>query len=164
MHLFIGIPLILITAILQTTIISRLTFENGTANLLLIIIIIWGLHERSKGSWVLAIISGLLLTLSSNLPVGTYIISFLIVNMIVRYLNKKIWKSPLLVLIMVMIVSTLIEHAVTYLALVFIGQVNPVGLIFSRITIPSVILNLVWAFPVFFVLNHVLDRLFPSTE
>lgn len=164
MYLFFGIPLVLITAILQTTIITRLTFENGTANLLLIFIIIWGLHERSRGSWLLAIIAGLSLTLSSNLPVGTYILSFLLINLIVRYLNTKIWKSPLLILIVLMIIGTLIEHTITYIALVFTGQVNPIGMVFSRITIPSVILNLVWAFPVFIVLNHVLNRLFPSAE
>ena len=164
MYLVLGIPIILVAGILQTTIISKVLFENGSANLLLITIIIWGLHDRSKGSWILAIISAVLLTSLSSVPFGVYILVFLVINLIVLLIRGKIWKTPFLVLILLVIAGTIIEHAFSYLGLLLTGFNASIGIIFTSVTIPSIILNLFWTFPIFLILNQLLNKLFPSPE
>ena len=48
MSILISFPILLITVILQTTAVSRLPLVNGSADLMLIVLAAWGIHDKGR--------------------------------------------------------------------------------------------------------------------
>ncbi len=50
-----AIPVLVLTVILQTSIASRIMLLSGNADLVLLVVVAWGLQERAQGAWIWAV-------------------------------------------------------------------------------------------------------------
>jgi hypothetical protein len=161
-NILIGIPVIGLAVILQTSIISRIDLLNGTADLVLVVLAAWGLQERIKGAWAWGLMAGLLVALISGLPWYVYPVSYLIVVGMARILAHRVWQAPLLAMFTVTLIGTLVLLMFTYLDRTLLEVSLDFDLAFTRIILPSTLLNLLLAIPVHAAIRDLVDRLYPA--
>lgn len=149
----ISIPVMLIFSVLQMTAISRINLLNGSADLILLAIAAWGIREKNNNVYTWALIGGLMISISSALPFLSPVMPYMVTALIARVVSKRLWQAPILALIITMITGTLFQH----LFYIFILQISGVPLEFAEsigfVTLPSLLLNFFFLFPVFVVIT-----------
>jgi len=158
----IAIPVMLILTILQITAVSRIVLFNGTADLVLLAVAAWGVRERGKNVFLWAFIGGLLISFTSAMPLFTPIIPYLVIALIARIFQDRLWQAPILSLIIVVFVGTLFQH-IFNIVLIQLNGVN-IGFIESveKVTLPSLLLNFFFLFPVYIVISDIGKWVFPE--
>lgn len=159
-----ALPVLVLTVLLQTTIASRIMLLSGNADLVLLVVVAWGLQERSEGAWIWGIGASLLVGLFSGIPWFIYLIGYLSVVGLARLLVHRIWQAPLLVMFAVTLIGTL-----ELLMLMFIYRtLFQVPLILSeaffQIFLPTILLNLLLAIPVHALIRDLANRLYQEKE
>jgi hypothetical protein len=162
--ILIGIPIMFFAAILQSSLVSNLTLLSGTADLVLVIIIAWTIDERVKNAWIWAAIGALFISLYSSLPFFVYILSYGLVTWISLLFHRKIWQAPLLIMLGVTLVGTIIEHGLSMLVLQLNGTPLSFYTGFTRITLPSVLLNLLVALPIYGIFRYLAGKVYPGKQ
>jgi cell shape-determining protein MreD len=161
---FISIPFMLLLSVLQSTAISRITLINGCADLVLISVACWGVREKGYNAFVWALVGGLFTALITAMPFYIPIASYIFVALLAKILFRRIWQSPILMLIIVVFVGTIFQHILS----IFYLQVNGVsaGLLTSlqNITLPSLLLNLFFVFPMYVVVSDLRQWVLPGED
>jgi len=158
----IGLLLFGILAIIQSTIVSSMPLLKGTADLFLLFIIAWALQDRVESAWQWCLIGGLLASIYSGLPFGVFIIAYLICVGIARLLKRRIWKAPFLAMLAATFISTIIVMLISLVARLLTGVDIPIMDMLNLILLPSVLLNLILAIPVFSIMRDVAAWLYPE--
>ncbi len=156
-----GVPIFTILLMLQLAIVSRLPLLQGTADLLLLFVIGWALHERVKHAWQWALIGGLMASLVSATPFFAPLFAYLLVNGFSRLLQRQVWQTPILAMLLTTFIGTFIYHGITYIALFFNGTSLPIQESISLVTLPSTLLNLIFALPVYVIINDLANWIYP---
>ena len=160
--LLVAIPVLPLAVILQTTIASRIILLSGNADLVLLVVVAWGLQERVRGAWLWGVVASLLVGLVSGIPWYIYMIGYLSVVGMARLLVHRIWQAPLLVMFGVTLIGTL-----ELLMLMFVQRTlfeGPLALseVFSQIVLPTILLNLLLAIPVHALMHDLANWLYPE--
>lgn len=148
--------------VLQTAVISRIPLIYGTADLVLVALIAWALQERARHIWQWTIIGGLGITIASGLPMGVILTAYLIIVGLALVLRRPIWKAPILVMLIATLLGTFIIHIVTYLVRLILGTRIEIGDAFYLVTLPSTLLNLLIAIPVYLLMRDLANWLNPE--
>lgn len=159
---FIAIPVMLVLTILQITAVSRIVLFNGTADLVLLAVAAWGVRERGKNVFLWAFIGGLLISFTSAMPLFSPIIPYMVIALIARIFQDRLWQAPILSLIIVVFAGTLFQH-VFNIILIQLDGVN-LGFIESiqKVTLPSLLLNFFFLFPVYVLITDIGKWVFPE--
>lgn len=155
-------PVLVIAAMLQLAIFSRLPLLHGTADLMLVILVSWALQERVRTAWVWTIIGGGLITLVSGLPFYAPIFGYLIATGLARLLHHQVWQTPILAMFVTVFAATLIYHALSLFMLQIAGRGLPLLDSLTLITLPSVLLNLMLALPVYTLITDLAHWIYPA--
>ena len=137
-----------ISLILQTTIISQIHLLSGNADLVMLSVLSWSLFDQVEITWEWAIIAGVLVGTVSALPFWAPVLSYILIALLVQFIKQRVWQIPILELFTAIFFSTLIYHAVSFLAVTLAGTQLSLTEVFNLITLPSLILNLLGAIPV----------------
>lgn len=153
--------LIAIFYILQTAVFSQTALISGTADLILLFFAAWSLQEQVKNTWIWTVIAGLLISLVSAMPFFAPLLAYLGVVAISKLIQRRVWKIPILAMFIVTLLGTFLQHIIYFIVLQLEGA--PISLLESldMITLPSLLLNLIFALPIFAVVNEVVGRLYP---
>ncbi len=117
-----GIPIFTVLLMLQLAIVSRLPLLQGTADLLMLFVIGWALHERVKHAWQWSLIAGIVVSLVSATPFFAPLFAYLIVTGIGRLLQRQVWQTPILAMLLMTFIGTMIYHGITFVALFSMEQ------------------------------------------
>jgi rod shape-determining protein MreD len=158
----IGLLLFGILAILQSTIVSTMPLLKGTADLILLFIIAWSLQDRVESAWQWCLIGGLLASLYSGLPFGSFILAYLLCVGIARLIKRRIWKAPFLAMLAATFISTIIVQLVSLVSRLITGVNLPLLDVLNMILLPSLLLNLILAIPVFSIMHDMAGWLYPE--
>ena len=151
----------LIVSILQMTVFSRINLIAGSADLVLLFVAAWSLQEKVKNSWLWTAIFGLLLGMISAMPFYAPLIGYLGVVFISKLLQRRVWRVPMLAMLIITLVGTFFQQAVYIIILQVTG--SPISWVESldSVILPSVLLNLIFALPIFAVANELARRVYP---
>jgi len=155
-------PVLIVTLMLQLAIFSRLPLLHGTADLMLVVLVSWALQERVRSAWVWTLIGGLLVTLVSGLPFYTPVFGYLIATGLARMLRRQVWQTPILAMFVTVFTTTLIYHALSLGMLQIAGRGLPLIDSLTLITLPSVLLNLMLALPVYTLITDLAHWINPA--
>ena len=162
MATIIAIPILLIMVILQSAVISQVPLLHGTADIILLIIVAWALQERVRTAWQWSLIGGLLVGYFSVIPVIIPIIGYVIITGISLVLRRRIWQIPFLAMLVVILIGTTLIQLGTTLYLNLSGTaINWLEAI-NLIILPSLILNLLLALPVYVIIRDLADWVYPE--
>ncbi|WP_299024886.1 hypothetical protein [uncultured Thermanaerothrix sp.] len=160
---WLAFPLLGGLLMIQTAIISRLTLLSGSGDLILLALIAWALHERVRSALVWVLAGGLLVGWVSGMPLLLPLIGYGLVVALARMIRRQVWQIPLLAMLFVTFWGTLIYHALTIVVLQFSGSPLPWESALTHVTLPSLFLNIVLAFPVYALFNDLANWLYPET-
>ena len=162
MAVLIAIPILGVLAILQSSLVSRLPLLQGTPDLLMLAIIAWALQKRVQTAWQWSIIGGLVVSFYSAVPIGVYMIGYGLTTGLALVLRRRVWQVPILAMFLVTFLGTLIIQSITLLALRLIGSTITVLDALNLIMLPSILLNLLFAIPVYAIFNELAGWLYPE--
>ncbi len=156
-----AIPVLVILGILQTTIVNRLPLLHGTADIILLALAAWSLQERVKSSWFWVLLGGILVSFSSATPYFAPLVGYLISTAFARVLRRRVWQTPIIAMFLVTFFGTLVLHGL-YLGTLLIHGANlnwQDGL--NLVTLPSLLLNILLAIPVYAVISGLSEWVYP---
>ncbi len=149
-------------AIFQSAVVSRLPLLHGTADILLLVVIAWALQERVRRAWQWALIAGLMIGYMSALSIVIPVIGYLAVAGLALLIRQRIWQVPILAMLAVTFAGTLFINMITALFLSIMGTPLPLLDTLNLIILPSVILNLLLAIPIYALVKDLSEWLYPE--
>jgi len=161
MGTLLAIPIIFILLMLQTTFFSQVTLLHGSVDLVLLWVAAWSLQKQVTSAWFWTILAAIAVAYISAIPWYVPVISYLLVTIIAKWVNKRVWQSPLLMMFLVTMVSSIINNGLSYIALAFSGVSIPLATGLVQVIIPSVLINLLLALPVFAIARDTAQWVYP---
>lgn len=159
-HLVVAISLV-VFYILQTTIFSQSPLIQGTADLILLFLAAWSLQEQATNIWLWTIIAGVLLSILSAMPFFAPLFGYLGVVAISKFIQKKVWRIPILAMLIIVLIGTFFQHAVYIIVLQISGAPISWGQSLDVVVLPSSLLNLIFALPIFAIVNELAGKIYP---
>ena len=160
--MLLSLPVLGGLAMLQVAGISRAPLLQGSADLVLIALIAWTLHERVRSAWAWGLVGGLLVGYLSAMPIWTYPAAYLAAVGFARLARRRVWNTPMLAMFLAVFTGTLIQHVISLAAVSFSGTFLPVLQVINQITIPSLLLNMLAAIPVYVLLHDLANWVYPE--
>jgi hypothetical protein len=162
--IIIGIPILVLLVILQSTVISRLNLSYGSADIVMLVLIALGLQNGTKRTILWFAIGGLLVSIISAVPLMYPLMPYLIIGLILEYIRKRVWKIPLLMMIIISFVGTLIYTSISYLIINFSQVPLPLTISIVSVFLPSAALNVALGIPIYLLVSDWSSWLNPKDE
>lgn len=162
MATLIAIPILSFLTIFQSAIVSRLPLLQGTPDLILIVLIAWALQERVRAAWQWTILGGLLVGFSSIIPVLVPISIYMVITGLVLLVRRRIWETPFLAMVFLTFIGSVFSQVITGLAVSIGGTPLPIFDTLRLIILPSLILNLVLAAPIYAIVKDLAEWVYPE--
>jgi len=160
-EILLAVPVLGLAIMLQMAVISRMNLLSGSADLVLLILVAWGLQERVRSGWVWAVAAGVLVGAVSAVPWYIYLVSYLITVGAARLLTRRIWQAPLLAMFAITFIGTLVLLMMTFSYRYLLETPLPFGEASIQIILPSILLNLLLAIPIHALMRDLTHRLYP---
>jgi len=160
----VAVPVILLTVILQSAVISRVYLLSGIADLPLIMLAAWSLQEEVDSAWHWAVATGLLVGFISGISWVVPVFGYMAVVVLAQILQRRVWQAPLLAMFSITFLGTIIVSVLSLAVLRFSGVPLPVSDVFGLLTLPGVLLNMLLAIPVYAVMRDLARWVYPSPE
>lgn len=164
MRNLIAVPVILLAVLLQSAVVSRVTLLFGAADLPLIMLAAWALQEEVDTAWHWAIASGLCVGFVSAIPWFVPLGGYIVVVLLARILQQRVWQTPLLAMFVVSFFGTVVVHGSSLITLRLANVPLPIGDTLGLVTLPSILLNLLLAIPSYAVMRDLARWVYPSPE
>ena len=160
----IAFPLLALVVIVQTTVISRMSLLSGYADLMLVVLAALALKADASIAWLWAILGGVMISFVSNMPWPVPIIGYLFVVLLAQLLRRRIWQAPLLAVFSVVFIGALSMNVLALILLNLLGTPLPLGDSLGLIVLPSILLNLLFAVPVYLIMRDIANWVSPTQE
>jgi hypothetical protein len=164
MRNIIAIPLLGLAVIAQSAIIGQFSLLSGYADLLLVILAAWALQEGVTTAFQWAFLASVMISFVSRLPWIIYFTGYFGVVFMAMLLQRRVWQVPLLAMISVTFLGTLLMHILSYSYLRLSGTPLSFSDSMGLITLPSVLLNMLIAIPLYSMMRDLAHWVFPSLE
>jgi hypothetical protein len=164
MRNLIALPVILLAVILQTSIVSRIYLLSGIADLPLVMLAAWALQDEVETAWHWAVAAGLLIGFVSALPLLAPVIGYFAVVALARIFQGRVWQAPLLAMFSVTFLGSVAASVLSFAVLRLYDVPLQVGDVLGVLTLPSVLLNMLLAIPVYAIMRDLARWVYPSPE
>jgi hypothetical protein len=164
MRNLVAAPVILLTVILQSAVISRVYLLSGIADLPLVMLAAWALQEEVDSAWHWAVATGLLVGFVSGISWIVPFSGYIAVVMLARIFQRRVWQAPLLAMFSITFLGTILISLLSIVALRFSGVQLPLGDVLGLLTLPGVLLNMLIAIPVYAVMRDLARWVYPTPE
>ena len=164
MRNLIAVPVIIMAVILQSSVVSRLTLLSGFGDLPLVMLAAWALQDEVDTAWHWAIATGILVGFVSGISWVVYVVGYIAVVALAKTLRMRVWQAPLLAMFSVTFLGTILTNLLSLVVLQVTGVSISIQDAFGLLTLPSVLLNLLLAIPVYAVMRDLAHWTYPSLE
>ncbi len=164
MRNLIAVPVIVLAVILQSSIVSRVTLLSGIADFPMVMLAAWAMQDDVDTAWHWAVATGILVGFISGLSWLVPVLGYLVVVALAQVLQRRVWQAPLLAMFSVTFLGTISLSVFSLVALRFSGIPLGVADVFGLLTLPSILLNMLLAIPVFAVMRDLARWVYPSPE
>jgi len=164
MRNLIAVPVIILSVILQSSVVSGIKLLSGYADLPLIMIAAWALQERVDTSWQWAVATGLLVGFVSGISWVIPVAGYVIVVILAKVLQMRVWQAPLLAMFSISFLGTIVLDTLMYVTLRLSGVSILFQDAFGLQTLPRILLNLLISIPVYAVMRDLAYWTYPSPE
>jgi rod shape-determining protein MreD len=164
MRNLIAIPVILLSIILQSSVISRVYLLSGIADLPLVMLAAWALQEEVDSAWHWAAAFGLMAGFVSAIPWYVPVISYILVVGLAQLLQRRVWQAPLLAMFSITFVGTVLLNMLSFAVLRIGGVVLPLEDVLGLLVLPGVMLNMLLAVPVYAIMRDLSRWVYPTPE
>ena len=160
----IAFPLLALVVIVQSTVISRMTLLAGYADLMLVVLAALALKTDAAVAWLWAILGGVMVSFVSGMPWPVAMSGYLFTVLLAQFLRLRVWQAPLLAMFSVIFIGTLAMGILALFVLNLLGTPLPIGDTLGLIVLPSMLLNLLFAVPVYAIVRDLAQWVSPMQE
>jgi rod shape-determining protein MreD len=164
MRNIIAFPLLLLAVILQSSVVSQVKLLSGYADLPLLILGAWALQKRVKSAWHWAALGCLMIGFVSAMPWPVLVLNYLAVVFIAQTLQRRVWQAPLLAMFSIAFMGTLLLNFLSYAVLSVLGTSFIFADVIGLITLPSLLLNMLFSIPVYTFMRDLARWVYPTEE
>jgi hypothetical protein len=150
---------------LQTAVFSRLTLLNGAADVILLLLLAWALQKQAKTRDVLVwtAFAAIFVGFISAVPPLLTIMIYVVVVFAARWIQFRIWQGVLLAYFFSVVLATFFQQGLTLVVLRYLnGTPLPLETSFVYVMLPSLVLNLLFAFPIYLLMKDLADWIYPA--
>ena len=156
-----GVAVTAVATILQSTALQYLRWRGGHLDLIMLIVISWGLLAPPEEALRWAFAGGLVADLSSGIPLGGTSLALLGATFVAGLMQSQLYRSHILIPLLAAIFGTGVFHAAMLIVMRLGGHGLPFGEALRYITLPSLAMNAVFMLPVFLMMNLLYRRVRP---
>lgn len=164
MRNLIAVPVIIIAVILQSSVISGIKLLSGYADLPLILIAGWALQDQVDTAWHWAVATGVLVGFVSGISWIVPVAAYVMIVILAKVLQLRVWQAPLLAMFSISFLGTIVLDVFTYGALRLSGVSISFQDAFGLQTLPRILLNLLFAIPVYAIMRDLAYWTYSSPE
>ncbi len=164
MRNIVAFPLLGLAIILQSSIVSQMRLISGYADLPLLMLAAWALQERVKSAWHWASVACLMIGFVSGMPWPVVVVGYLGVIFLAQILQKRVWQAPMLAMFSVTFIGTLFIHTLSFVVLRVLGTPLPIADVANLITLPSLLLNMLFSIPIYAMMRDLSQWVYPQEE
>lgn len=157
----IAFPILVLVVILQSSVVSRIALLSGYADLMLLILAAWALQEQVRNAWHWAVLGGILVGFVSGLSWLIPLTGYLLTVALAQLFQRRVWQAPLLAMFAVIFLGTLCMHVLSLVALSLSGNPLPLGEALGLVTMPCLLLNFLFAAPIYVLMKDLAGWLYP---
>jgi rod shape-determining protein MreD len=139
--IYLVVPLLLVLAILQASIVSRLTIWGVFADLPLLVVVNWSLLQGAREGMVWGFVGGLAVDLLSGAPFGAATLSLLAVGVLSGLGHKTVFRGHFALPLVAVFLGTILYNLLFLLVLQIAGQTVAWLDSLVRMVLPSAALN-----------------------
>jgi cell shape-determining protein MreD len=162
MRNIIAFPLLALAVVLQSSLVSQIKLLSGHADLLLIILAAWALQDRVASAWHWALLACALLGFVSKMPWPVLTVGYLGVVFTAQVLQRRVWQAPLLAMFSVTLIGTIFMQILSFTVLSLLGTPLPLPIVTGSITLPSLLLNILFSIPIYTLMRDLARWVYPS--
>ncbi len=160
-----GLVVLALATALQSAVFSRIHLLQGAADVVLLTLAAWYMHEDAPASWVWAVLAGLMVGTLSALPWWLFVAGYGVVGGFAMLLRRKLWQPSFFAFFTVVLLGTLATQGLSWGYLRFVVRSPlPLGEALNRVVFPSLLLNLLFALPVYSLMDEWAAWFFPNRE
>lgn len=160
MTTLIGIAVMILLVMLQTTVVRSLPLLQGTADLVLLVVAAWSLQGKGNAPITWAIIGGLLVGLVSKVPWFVPLVAYVGIAILAQTLRRQVWQTPILAMFFTTLAGSLVYFAMQWIALQVQGISLPAGDSLNLVVFPGTLLNLILALPVYALVTDITQSVY----
>ena len=164
MRNLVAVPVILLTVMLQSAVISRVYLLSGSADLPLVMLAAWALQDGVDSAWHWAIATGLLVGFISGLSWVVPVVGYVTVVVLAYLFQRRVWQAPLLAMFSITFIGTIIVSFLSVGVLRFADVPMPMSDVLGLVILPGVLLNMLLAIPVYAVMRDLARWVYPLPE
>lgn len=164
MRNLVAFPLLGLAVILQSSVISQIQLLSGYADLPLVMLSAWALQQRVKSAWHWAVLACVMLGFVSKMPWPVTLVGYLAIVFVAQALQRRVWQAPLLAMFSLTFVGTIFMHILSFVVLRILGTPFLFGDVMSLITLPNLLLNMLFAIPVYTFMRDLARWVYPEEE
>ena len=164
MRNLIAFPVILLSVILQTSVVSGMPLLSGYADLPLVMITAWALQDQVDSAWHWAVAAGALVGFVSGINLTIPVVGYVLVVALAKMLQMRVWQAPLLAMFSVTFLGTIMTNILSLIWLRVSGVPVSLQEAFGLIVLPGVLLNMLLAIPVYAIMRDLAHWTYPSLE
>jgi hypothetical protein len=122
----------------------------------------WAVQERATSAWYWSVIGGLLISVTSALPLGVALAGYVLATGVALVVRRWVWQVPLLAMLIAAFFGTLITQGLAIFILNLSGTTIPWIEVLNIITLPSLLLNLALAIPMYALITDLASWVYPE--
>jgi len=163
---FLSLPIMMLAAALQVTVLPQISFLGGRPDLVLLVIVSWALNSTLEQAVLWAFVGGICKDLLSAAPIGTSVIGLILIVFAIHAIREQLFSVGIFTLIWVSLIGTIIQELSVFIILLlsgfqpeFASQLGYGVLIdqFRLFIVPTIVYNLIGIIPVY-VIVRVIQR------
>ena len=164
MRNIVAFPVLFLAVILQSSVVSQIKLVSGYADLPLLMLGAWALQKNVKSAWHWAALACALLAFVSTMPWIVVVIGYFAVVYIAQVLQGRVWQAPLLAMFSVTFAGTLFLHLLSFVVLSLLGTPFVLEDVIGLITLPSLLLNMLFSIPIYAFMRDLARWVYPTEE
>lgn len=160
----VAFPVLLLSVLLQSAVMSQVKLLAGYADLTLVVVIAWALQDGVRTAWHWALVASAMTAFVSGVPWMAVFAGNLLAVFLAQALQRRIWQAPFLAMFVVTFFSAILSQIFAYLALSLLSAPLPFRESFGLVILPSVLLSLLAGIPVYLIVRDIARWVYPSEE
>lgn len=147
--LIVGIPLLALISVMQSTLLHSVRFLDGSVDLALVVVLAWNLVRREADAPLWAFFAGVFADVLSGGAIGAATFAMTTMSLVISFTEGRFYQANLPVSLLVSLVGTIFYHLLYLLTLSIRGQPIQWADAITLGVLPSALLNLIVIVPVY---------------
>jgi len=155
---YLSVPVLLIVAALQASVVPQLRLLGGGPDLVFLAVLVWTIHAPLEESVTWAIIGGIFQDLLSVAPTGLSAVGLVLVVFLTYLISRQVYQVGLVLTLGMLLLGTLVQQLTTLLLLWLTGYPIDWFNDFAYIVLPTMLYNLIFIGPVYWSIRRIQRR------